>query len=77
MAGLSQEEFNAVAGEIKAAWDKAPDKEAGFRVIVEYGQKYGYKNVMAALQNRTPKRFTREKTVDEWVDERREEEAGS
>jgi hypothetical protein len=44
-------------------------------VIVDFGRKYGYKNVIAAIQARTPKRFTREKSVSEWVDERRIEEA--
>jgi hypothetical protein len=44
-------------------------------VIVDFGRRYGYKNVIAAIQARTPKRFTREKSVSEWVDERRQEEA--
>ena len=42
--------------------------------IVRFGQKYGYKNVMAAIQNRTPKRFSREKPLSEWVEDQREHE---
>ena len=76
MAGLSQEEFDQVAAEIRTAWERAESRDAGFDVIVEYGRKYGYKNVIAAIQNRTPKRFNREQSLTEWVDERQQEEAG-
>ena len=72
MSGLSQEQFEGIAKEVLEAWNRAQSRDAGFKVIVEYGQKYGYKNVIAAIQGRTPKRFTREKPVAEWVAEQRE-----
>lgn len=72
---MSQEEFDKAAGEILDAWSQAQTRDAGFDVVVEFGRKYGYKNVIAAIQGRTPKRFTREKSLDEWVDERHKEEA--
>ncbi len=72
---MSQEEFDRVAAEILDAWNRAQTRDAGFDVIVNMGRKYGYKNVIAAIQGRTPKRFTREKSIDEWVDERHKEEA--
>ncbi len=75
MAGLSEEEFDQVAKQIQEAWSKAQTRDAAFQVIVEYGRKHGYKNVIAAIQGRTPKRFSREKSVDDWIEERREEEA--
>lgn len=75
MAGLSQAEFDQVAKEIQDAWNRAGTRDAGFQVIVDYGRKYGYKNVIAAIQNRVPKRFTREQPLSEWVEERRQEEA--
>lgn len=75
MAGLSQDDFERVKEEILAAWNRAQTRDAGFEVIVEYGRKHGYKNVIAAIQGRMPKRFTREKSVDEWVEERSREEA--
>jgi hypothetical protein len=74
---MSQEEFDKAATEIMDAWTKAQTRDAGFDVIVNFGRKYGYKNVIAAIQGRTPKRFTREKSLDEWVDERHKEEAGA
>ena len=77
VSGYSQEEFDRVAREIQAAWQKADTRDAGFAVIVEYGRKHGYKNVIAAIQNRTPKRFGREKPLDEWIDERRGENVES
>jgi hypothetical protein len=77
MAGLSQEDFDRAAKEIQEAWSQAQTRDAGFQVIVDYGRKYGYKNVIAAIQNRVPKRFTREKPLSEWVEERRQEEAES
>lgn len=76
MAGVSQEEFDKLKGEILAAWEKAQTRDAGFQVIVEYGRKYGYKNVIAAIQGKVPKRFTREKPVDAWIEEQREQEGG-
>jgi hypothetical protein len=77
LAGLSREEFDQVAKEIQEAWSRADSRDAGFQVIVDYGRKYGYKNVIAAIQSRTPKRFSREQPLSQWVDERREEEAGA
>ena len=74
MAGITREEFDRAAAEIREAWDKAQTKEAGLRVIGEFGRKHGYKNVIAALENRVPRQFTREKSVDEWVKERRDDE---
>jgi hypothetical protein len=74
MPGMTQEEFKAASEEIRASWDRADSKEAGFRVILEYGRKYGYKNVIAAIEGRLPKQFTREKPIDQWVAERRAEE---
>lgn len=76
MSGLSQEEFDQVARDIQEAWNRAQTRDAGFQVIVDFGRKHGYKNVIAAIQNRTPKRFTREKPLAEWVDEQRQEDAG-
>jgi hypothetical protein len=73
--GRSQEDFEKIAAEILAAWNGAQSRDAGFRVIVDYGQKYGYKNVIAAIQGRTPKRFNREKPLNEWVDEQHRQEA--
>jgi hypothetical protein len=75
MTGLSQDDFEQVKEEILTAWNRADSRDAGFAVIVEYGRKHGYKNVIAAIQGRMPKRFTREKSVDEWVQEQAREEA--
>jgi hypothetical protein len=75
MAGLSHEEFETVAREIQTAWEKAGSRDAGFNVIVDYGRKYGYKNVIAAIQKRTPKRFESGQSVDDWIEERRKEES--
>lgn len=77
MAGLSEDDFEKVKDEIITAWNRAQTRDAGFNVIVEYGRKYGYKNVIAAIQGRVPKRFTREKSVDEWVEQQRREEGGA
>jgi hypothetical protein len=74
LAGLSKEDFEQVSKEILTAWEKAQTRDDGFRVLVEYGRKYGYKNVIAAIQGRSPKRFDREKPLSEWLDERKEEE---
>lgn len=72
MAGLSQEEFDKVGEEIRTAWARAETRDAGFQVIVDYGRKYGYKNVIAAIQQRMPKRFTREKGLSEWIEDQGE-----
>ena len=77
MSEMTPEAFNEIAQEIRDAWNRATTRDAGFQVIVQYGQKYGYKNVIAAIQNRMPKRFTREKPLNEWVDERRKEESAT
>ncbi len=74
MAGLTQEQFDEAAKEIKAAWDRAGTRDAGFAVIVDFGRKYGYKNVIAAIQGRQPKQFTRGKSVDSWLQEQHAEE---
>jgi hypothetical protein len=75
MAGLSHEEFEAVSREIQTAWEQASSRDAGFTVIVDYGRKYGYKNVIAAIQKRTPKRFESGQSVDDWIEERHKEES--
>jgi hypothetical protein len=75
MAGLSREEFDRAAREIQEAWGKAQSRDAGFQVVVDFGRKYGYKNVIAAIQGRTPKQFDREKPVEDWVEERKQEES--
>ena len=77
MAGLSEDDFEKVKEEIITAWNRAQTRDAGFNVIVDYGRRYGYKNVIAAIQGRVPKRFTREKSVDEWVEDQRREEGGA
>jgi hypothetical protein len=77
VAGLTRDEYELAAKEIQAAWNRAHDRDAGFRVIVEYGRKYGYKNVIAAIQGRVPKQFEREKPLSEWVDEQRDVEASA
>jgi len=75
VAGLSQDEFEGVTREIMAAWNEARTRDDGLNVIVNFGRKYGFKNVIAAIQGRTPRRFTREQSVSEWVDERKREES--
>lgn len=75
--GMSRDEFDSATREILAAWERAQTRDAGFNVIVEYGRKYGYKNVIAAIQGKVPKRFTREPSVDEWLDEQHRQEAGA
>jgi hypothetical protein len=74
MAGLTHEEFDKVTKEIQDAWGGAQTRDAGFNVIVEFGRKYGFKNVIAAIQGRTPKRFADGQAVTEWIDDRRKEE---
>lgn len=75
--GMSREDFDAARTEILAAWAGATTRDAGFNVVVEYGRKYGYKNVIAAIQGKVPKRFNREPSIDEWLDERRREETST
>lgn len=76
MAGLTKEEYDRAAREIQDAWQRAQTRDAGFRVIVDFGRKYGYKNVIAAIQGRVPKQFEREKPLSEWVEEQHEAEEG-
>jgi len=75
VAGLSKEEYDRAAREIQDAWQRAQTRDAGFHVIVEFGRKYGYKNVIAAIQGRVPKQFDREKSVSTWVGEQHVVEA--
>jgi hypothetical protein len=77
IAGLTREEFDQAAQEIRDRWQAAGTRDEGFRVIAEMGRKYGYKNVIAAIEGRVPKQFTRERGVDEWIEDRRQEEAGT
>lgn len=76
MAGLTREEYDQAAKEIRDGWSRANSKDAGLQVIIDFGRKYGYKNVMAALQNRVPKQFEREKSVSSWIDEQKAAEDG-
>jgi len=73
VAGLSRDEFEAVGKEILAAWERAQTRDEGLRVIVDFGRKHGFKNVMAVIQGRTPKRFDREVPVERWVAGRNEQ----
>ncbi|MGH2442948.1 MAG: hypothetical protein ACRDFX_07285 [Chloroflexota bacterium] len=75
MAGISREEFDQAAREIQAAWSNAQSRDAGFQVILDQGRKYGYKNVVAAIQGRIPKQFERETTVSEFIDKANKEES--
>lgn len=75
MAGLTSEEFDGVSAEILAAWNRAETRDQGLQVIVEFGRKHGFKNVMAAIQGRKPKRFSGETSVSDWVEQRQKEEA--
>jgi hypothetical protein len=74
MAGLTREEFDQATKDIQDAWGKAQTRDAGFNVIVEFGRKYGFKNVIAAIQGRTPKRFADGQPLTEWIDDRNKEE---
>lgn len=77
MAGLTREEFEGATAEIRAAWNRAETRDAGLDVIVEMGRKYGFKNVIAAIQGRTPRRFADGQSVTDWIaDRHREETAG-
>ena len=75
MTALSRDDFARAAQEIQSAWQKAQTRDAGLEIITQFGQKYGYKNVIAAIQGRTPKRFVEGQPLSDWIDERREEEA--
>jgi hypothetical protein len=77
VAGLTQDDFERARVEILGAWGKAETRDAGLAVIVEYGRKYGFKNVIAALQGRTPKRFSDGQELGAWVEARRREESGT
>ena len=74
MSGLSPEAFEQMKNELDAEWNKASTRDEGLRIIVHFGQRFGYKNVMAALQGRIPKRFTSGTPVDQWISEQREAE---
>ncbi len=75
MAGLTHEDFDRAAREIQEAWSKAQTRDAGLNVIVEFGRKYGFKNVIAAIQGRTPKRFADGQALTEWIEDRHKEES--
>lgn len=75
MAGLTHEEFGRVTKEIQDAWAVATTRDAGFHVIVEFGRKYGFKNVIAAIEGRTPKRFADGQALSEWIEDRHKEES--
>lgn len=75
MAGLTHEEFDQAAREIQVAWSKAQTRDAGLNVIVEFGRKYGFKNVIAAIQGRTPKRFADGQALTEWIEDRHKEDS--
>jgi hypothetical protein len=77
MAGLSREDFDSATKEILAAWERAQTRDQGFQVIREFGRKYGFKNVIAAIEGRTPKRFSQEQSVTDWVEERHKEESST
>jgi hypothetical protein len=74
MAGLTQTDFDQMKAELDREWNKAATRDDGLRVIVSFGQRFGYKNVMAALQGRLPKRFSSGIPVDQWKEEQRAEE---
>lgn len=74
MSGLSQSDFEQMKEELGREWAKATSKDDALRLIVSFGQRFGYKNVMAALQGREPKRFTSGTPVDQWMEQQRAEE---
>jgi hypothetical protein len=74
MAGMGKEDFETASREIMAAWNAAETRDAGFKVILDFGRKYGYKNVMAAIQGRMPKRFEDGQDLASWIEERHREE---
>lgn len=69
MAGLAQSDFEKMKQELETDWNKASTRDDGLRVIVTYGQRFGYKNVMAALQGRLPKRYASGTSLDSWIEE--------
>jgi hypothetical protein len=71
MAGLSQTDFDQMKAELDREWAKAMSRDDGLRVIISFGQRFGYKNVMAALQGKVPKRFSSGVPLDEWKAEQR------
>lgn len=75
MVGLTREDFDKAAREIQEAWSKAQTRDAGLNVIVEFGRKYGFKNVIAAIQGRTPKRFADGQALNDWIEDRQKEES--
>lgn len=78
MSGLSQADFDHMKSELDQAWGRATTKDEGLRIVVTFGQKYGYKNVMAALQGRQPKHLASGVPVEQWMDEQRSgEQTGS
>lgn len=77
MSGLSQTDFDQMKSELDREWGKASTRDEGLRVIVNFGQRFGYKNVMAALQGRMPKRFTSGTDLEQWKAEQRAAEGDS
>jgi hypothetical protein len=75
MAGISQADFDQMKAELDREWTKASTRDEGFKVIVGFGQRFGYKNVMAALQGRQPKRFESGTDLEQWKAEQRAAEA--
>jgi hypothetical protein len=71
MSGLSETDFDQMKAELDREWTKASSRDEGLRVIVTFGQRFGYKNVMAALQGRLPKRFTSGTDLEQWKAEQR------
>ncbi len=73
MSGLGKDDFEQMKQQLDEEWNKAQSRDDGLRVIVSFGQRFGYKNVMAALQGRVPKRFENT-SVDDWIAEQRKAE---
>lgn len=69
MAGLTQTDFDAMKSELDREWNNASTRDDGLKVIVSFGQRFGYKNVMAALQGKLPKRFSSGTPLDQWIEE--------
>jgi hypothetical protein len=77
MPGLAQSDFEKMKEQLDADWTKATSRDEGLKVILSYGQRFGYKNVMAALQGRLPKRYTSGTSLDTWIQEQRVSEEKS
>jgi hypothetical protein len=75
LAGLAQSDFEQMKQQLEKDWNAATTRDDGLKVIVSYGQRYGYKNVMAALQGRLPKRYTSGTSLDTWIEEQRAAES--